>query len=238
MSGIERKGSMRGTAAMSFETTGTISALQTRTGRYITADNLHHRVQAWAFSNLDAITLESEIEAELCSTAKLVQKALICHRGRQFDVGYIPQSMEMGPPPSTRTPHTPNRYNTEMSRAMYLCASEYAVRNEVPDRHGRELWIQDFLVPPSSLRIADLRISECSQLLNHAMWFAENAGEDGAAPLSFSQRIAELITRQFDGFVAPGVRGSPFKEYDNVVLLAHLHEWQSWLYPTAPKRAP
>jgi len=69
------------------------------------------------------------------------------------------------------------------------------------------------------------------------MWFAENAGEEGAALLSFSQRVAQIIGRHFDGFLAPGVRGSPCREYDNVVLLARLDEWESWLVKSAPKEA-
>jgi hypothetical protein len=83
------------------------------------------------------------------------------------------------------------------------------------------------------MEIGDLRLGCVDEFLNQALWFAEHAGEPGMAPISFSQRIAELVATRFDGFISPGVRGDRDHRYNNVVVVRRASEWRSWVDPKA-----
>ncbi len=88
------------------------------------------------------------------------------------------------------------------------------------------------MLPTDTLEIADLRPERAQEFVNQVFWFAEHAGEAPVhCSVEFSQRIASLVAKKFDGMMIPGVRGDESQRYANIVVLRRMSEWISWLYP-------
>jgi hypothetical protein len=215
---------------MRLEGRATLSATQVRTGRHIVADRLHSLVQAWAFGEGSASVgeIEAAVAQDLRNAPLIGGNEVTCYRGRLFADGYFPTRADMGPPPENNTSR--GRYNCGESRALYLCEVAEAVSREVSSGEER-LWIQQYVLPTNDLKLLDLRLSSGTELLNHTMWFAENAGDHGAATHDFSNQVSALVRGMCDGFIASGVRGEEGFRYCNIVVLRRLHEWESWMAP-------
>lgn len=147
----------------------------------------------------------------------------------------------MGPPDPSRRRINADRYNRDGESVLYLSENDGGVVREckMGDARAdadRELWIQEYLIPASSLRIVDLSIGDEETLINNVMWFAEHAGDDPNPTKLFSRAIAELAARSFDGFLVRGTRGDDSFEYRNLVIFRPLGRWESWLAPGGQPR--
>ena len=224
-------GNLRGSAKLGFVAGATLSAEQQRTGRRIRADSVHARVQAWAVSPAHEGS-ESELEFvnALSTVHRLAPSKLVCFRGqRRFPLGHSPRPEDMGPPPLGKA--SAGRYNGHGYSVLYLCETEEGVIREPISGPG-PLWVQRFMLPTDILQIADLRPGGDDEFVNQVCWFAEHAGEAPVhCSLEFSQRVASLVARNFDGMMIPGVRGHEAHRYANIVVLRRVSEWISWLYP-------
>ena len=224
-------GNLRGSAKFGFVAGATLSAEQQRTGRRIQADSVHARVQAWAMSAVhEGSDTELEFVNALSTVHRLAPSELVCFRGqRRFPLGHSPQPEDMGPPPTGKA--LAGRYNGHGHSLLYLCETEQGVMQEPISGTG-PLWVQRFMLPTDTLEIADLRPGRAEEFVNQVFWFAEHAGE---APihcrLEFSQRVASLVAKKFDGMMIPGVRGDESHRYANIVVLRRISEWSSWLDP-------
>ncbi len=216
-----------------------LGARHARTGREITANEVYGEVNDWANSD-DPLAngMCDRVSRALSACPVVVDSDLRFFRGRKppFRPNIVdPSRQDMGPPPSNKAPE--GRYNGVREPVLYLCTVSAAVMRELPD--APVIWIQEFQVPVQSMRIADLRqnVLGADPLLNATMWQAELAGDKGAAPLLFSQRVASLVAAHFDGMLVPGVRGDDSLQYQNLVVFRRLESWQEWLGPNAPTRS-
>jgi hypothetical protein len=109
------------------------------------------------------------------------------------------------------------------------------VRSELPTATD-PIWIQNFQLAGSGLRIADITSTKShgSGLVAASFWFAELSGSEGYPTIAFSQHLAKLVAKNFDGMLIPGVRGDRDLEYDNVVIFRPAHKWTQWLTAESP----
>lgn len=103
----------------------------------------------------------------------------------------------MGPPhEDDRVPS--GRYNHETKSVLYLCDSKTGVVREVIQQGDKHLWVQEFTFKFDELRITDFR-PPVEALLNHVFWWTETASKDRGNGFLFSQFIADLVEKDFDG---------------------------------------
>jgi len=134
----------------------------------------------------------------------------------------------MGPPPDCHAKS--GRYNHDGKSVLYLADSEQGVIAELL-AHGRMLpiWVQRFVISGSIVRLADFRSNTTIPFLNCVFWFSELAGiEEQHVTYDFSRLVGELVAKQFEGMIVPGVRGGHGFTYNNVVVFnpfSHVHHW-------------
>lgn len=219
---------------MHFRASGTLSYTYEPTGRSGTADSDYALARGWAeladptqFERHEAL---KRFIAGMTPASTLRPKGggLLCFRGRRrFLAGYSPSPWEMGPPPSASAPE--GRYNKVGESVLYLCESERAVLEE-PITGTGPLWIQRFVLPADQLAIADFSSVRGDDFLSKVFLFAELAGNPGVAvQLCFSQFVASLVSRHFDGMWIPGVRGNKNHRYCNLVMFRAESRWRDWL---------
>ena len=212
------EGNLRGRVKAGSIVRAMLDAEQQRTGRR-TQGHIRERVQAWAMSAVhDGSEAELEFVNALSNAPRLDASKLICFRGqRRFPLGYSPQPEEMGPPPPDKA--SAGRYNRDGESIFYSCETKQGVMRE-PIKEPGPLWIQRFMLPTGDLVIADLRPGRAGEFVDEVFWFAEHAGEDPIhCGLVFSQRVASLVAKRFDGMLIPGVRGEKSYRYGNIVVL-------------------
>ena len=130
----------------------------------------------------------------------------------------------MGPPEPGKA--SAGRYNGQGRSVLYLCETSHGVAREPLTGPG-SLWVQRFLLPTDTLQIAGLRPGRAEKFVNQVFWFAEHAGAASVhCSVKFSQRIASLVAKKFDGMMIPCVRGDASHRYANIVVLR-----KNWLYP-------
>ncbi len=213
-------------------TSATISATYVHTGRYVTCGVEDGLVQSWARipskSNLLLHPATARLTEELLSVHPIDQRSIRGYRGRRIRESVpIPESSrDMGPPMPGNT-NDKGRYNEKGHPALYLCESEYGVRRELSGE-GR-LFVQEFILPTNVVRIADLRRLDPNGFLAATMWHAEMAGQDGYPTVRFSQVVATVLSKGFDGMAVPGVRGDNSQTYSNIVIFPRrLRHWPKW----------
>lgn len=221
-------GELKGSTSIKFKTSATIGATQLKTGRRIVANELHAKVQSWSES-IDPANhkLANKFRAALKLVDTYRERDIISYRGRRFKNYEIPSWQQMGPPHEIGCAE--GRYNQLQKPALYLCENIKAVSCEPINGNG-PLWIQKYLLPICSLKIGDFRVGNTEDLISQVFWFAEHTGEaSNICQILFSQLIAKLVMKKFDGMLVPGVRGNSEFQYNNIVILKRLDEWESWI---------
>ena len=218
---------------MTFSARATLSAEQQCTGRHTVANELHADVQRWAMSsNYETHELYAKFLDLLKKSPLYTSEKFIGFRGRRFDSANKPSRLDMGPPPAQDA--RGQRYSKQNYPALYLSETKAGVLRE-PISGSDPLWIQKFVIPIATLRIADFRVENTSELATQVFWFAEHAGEASVMPpIEFSQFVASLVARQFDGMLVPGIRGDREYRYSNLVVLKRVDEWKMWLHESDP----
>jgi hypothetical protein len=67
---------------------------------------------------------------------------------------------------------------------------------------------------------------------------AELAGCENYPDLTFSQTVAEIVARRFDGMNAPGVHGDKNFSYRNIVLFRPHPTWRDWVQASSSPYLP
>ena len=171
----------------------------------------------------------ARLTEELLTVHPIARRSILGYRGRLIREGVpVPESSrDMGPPTSDNTDDM-GRYNEKGHPVLYLCESENGVRRELPGE-GR-LFVQEFNLPTNEIRIADLRQLDPNGFLAATMWHTEMAGQDGYPTVRFSQVVAKIIGKRYDGMAVPGVRGDNSQTYSNIVIFPRrLRHWPKWV---------
>jgi hypothetical protein len=156
-----------------------------------------------------------------------------------------PQSFEFGPAPPEHVQS--GRYNDVGVPVLYLSAVETlsgAERAVTGERgaveNGHDLWMQQFVIPLGSLRIADFTVaaldptSYLNAVLQHAEWH-QDLGDARTRGSAFSRAVAAMVARRFDGMKVAGVRGlrswnsHEGYSYSNFVVFEPREQWRAWL---------
>ena len=232
---------MSASGSITIRGSATLSATYAPTGRFITADADYALVRSWA--ELADCDLQRGHEAQVRFVTGLTQVptlkgvSLPCFRGRRFPSAHRPASDEMGPPPAEVA--SEGRYNTSGESVLYLCESEVGIARE-PIAGDGPLWIQWFVLPTEKLAIADFSSLRADDFASKVFWFAELAGNEGVAHrLHFSQLVASLVGKRFDGMRIPGVRGNHDVRYSNIVVFRAAERcWRNWLSAQPTQAAP
>jgi hypothetical protein len=133
----------------------------------------------------------------------------------------------LGPPPAEYVVEG-GRYNRQQVSVLYMCDSEESVRRELAEREG-EIWMLRFVVPTTGLRLADFTHFNPDHFLTAVFWHAERAETELYPTFVFSQTVAELVERRFDGMIVPGVHGDNNFSYHNIVLFRPHPHWRDWV---------
>jgi hypothetical protein len=202
-------------------------------------DGRFHVVQDWAGSAVPDTHPElAELKRRLVA-APLVDAAtaLCAFRGRLFGETDLPDSDRMGPPPPTAVGGD-NRYSTGNEPALYLVeASTFeqaaeGIRRELAKfmTQTSRLWVQQFAIPASALRIADFTAISTRDYMNLVFDFAENGD-----PSAFSRIVGRAVANAgFDGMRVPGVRGDADFHYSNLTIFDPHARWQPWVRAFKP----
>jgi len=141
------RATVRGCGAARFEPTGR------NVGKSAEGHDLaRHWAKLREFHELLTHTGAERLRSEV-ATAVPRAGQLIAFRGRCSSTQLT--SDQMGPPPSQG--NTPSgRYGGFRAPVLYLCETEEGVRREVTPSCGERLYIQRFVLPLKSVRLADL----------------------------------------------------------------------------------
>jgi hypothetical protein len=126
-----------------------------------------------------------------------------------------------------------NRYNPPGSVALYLCDGRDGVLREVDSNVGEKVFLQEYTICPSALRLADCSSDNLTDFVKAVFDIAEMSGvkrRAGSSGYMFSQVIGQLVQEAaFEGMVVPGLRGGPNIQYRNVVMFdADGERWHPW----------
>jgi hypothetical protein len=218
-----------------FKASGTLSAWFKGSGRKIRADNDYSAAKEWSEeSNIQSILshpLCKRFQTELRMIDSLSIPELKCYRGRTppFIDDLPPTSNQMGPPKPENTTEN-GRYNLKGFPALYLCDSIMGIKLELEDRK-EPIWVQNYILPPTNLKIADLRKENISlsPFINCVFWFTEFANKDGNPTFIFSQTVAQIVKNSFEAMIVPGVRGTDEYKYNNIVIFEPKSIWMDWI---------
>ena len=144
-----------------------------------------------------------------------------------FTTNVLPDPYDFGPPPKNLAGN--GRYNSAGKPVLYLASTVAGVAAEL-ERHrqnGMLLFYQSLSIDLQSLYIADLA---ADSMPFFQIIFDYSELERDPEKYFKSQVLAELISQAgFDGFLAPGVRGSKNKLYKNLVLFDPESQWRKWI---------
>lgn len=229
-------GNRSGTAVGSSSARATIGASHTATGRAITCDDEYTLAFNWSClksrDELVAYPACDKFLEKVRREPSVAGEPRRCFRGRALSIGKVPEPSDMGPPPEG-TPFGGERYNYDNQSVLYMSDCEAGVLAELRGRNS-PIWVQTYIVPLTELRIADLSTLAAGAFVNQVFWFAELAGSlDQPVEFAFSRLIAELVGREFDGMIVPGIRGDNGFKYRNIVVFRPHLNWKHWLEPNA-----
>lgn len=161
-------------------------------------------------------------------------------RGRGIKDGTVPNSKQMGPPPTDGHVEDDGRYNKAGKAVLYLSSTDDGVRREQDAWNVEGVpYVQEFVLPLDGLRIADFT-DHGDDFINTVFDNAERCKVSGfdINNYLFSQTVAEIVATKFDGMMVPGVRGDADSHYTNVVIFDP-HEpkdrWHGWLHESDPR---
>jgi hypothetical protein len=198
----------------------------TYTGRSIDVEGAYPEAKKWLEDYETSSGERPELERQLLQSLGLAVAPTLegpFFRGRFFSSP--PNSFQdFGPPPPDRARR--GRYNTEGVPVLYLCSSVNGVVRELgTSPPGCKLWIQRFQILPE-LRIADARELAIDSLAAAVFWLIESGRDRSLSPPRLGERVGQLIGAEYDGLIAPGVRGEPNELYWNAVIF---HPDDRWL---------
>jgi RES domain-containing protein len=205
---------------------------RSHTGRAIPVGADYDLAKEWADVG-DRRTLLSHGAAgrfgeELKSAPAAAGNDLICFRGR-LDDSTITSWQNMGPPPSS---NKGGRYNPPGVVALYLCDSPDGVLRELAPQPGLKVFLQEYRLSPTSLRLADFSSVHLTDFVKAVFDMAENScvvGRVGPSSYELCRVVGELVREaNFEGMVVPGVRGTQSFQYRNIVAFDAHDQWRIW----------
>ena len=206
---------------------------RSHTGRSADIDHDYRLAQEWASRSGRELTdhpAREQFVAALSIAPILQGDAILLLRARKHAPDI--QSWENMGPPESHHVQSGGRYNRAGEVVLYLCDSEPGVLLEIARGEPCVYFVQEFLLTPASLRLADLASTANVNIVHSVLEFAESCavpGRTGPETYEFSQYVAELVRSQgFDGMIVPGVLGGPRKEYRNVVIFSPEGRWRAW----------
>lgn len=214
--------------------TGTLDLVVTRghTGRSVPVGKDYRLVEQWSKAEskeqIESHPACDRFRAEVNSVRALTGDALHCIRGR-IDDGTIVDWRQMGPPTSCGQG---SRYAASGVGVLYLCDSIGGVHRELNPGEGTKIFLQEYMLRSSGLRLGDLAASDLTEFVKAVFDVAENSaveGRVGPTTFLFTQVVARIVREAgFDGMVVPGVRGTTDFKYRNVVVFDAKNRWAEW----------
>lgn len=213
-----------------FTLTGGVSRAtlsSSHTGRSIDVETAYAATAGWD----EACTTESRVHplfdsefARAIRSTPVTTHELVVFRGRKMTTN--PSSVgDLGPSPAPAR----GRYNWKGVSVLYTCTSVAGVVAELaPIRAGETLWVQRLLLP-AALTLMDARALPPRSFAAGAFWRVEHRRDRDGEPLALGPRLADLASELFEGFIVPGVRGTPDAHYANVVVFRPAEQWRQWI---------
>jgi hypothetical protein len=221
-----------------FTASATIDARDAGTNRHLHCGANHSAVSRWAFEPtreaLIAHELCARFEDELDAVLPIDSTEIRCFRGQALAVNSEPPPLDRLGPPPTEYVVEGGRYNRPGNSVLYLSDTEEGVQRELAEREGEfEIWMLRFLVRTTDLRLADFTHFDPDHFLTAVFWHAERAETELYPTFVFSQTVAEIVARRFDGMIVLGVRGENGFNYRNVVIFRPHALWRNWVYASS-----
>ncbi|MBW2741441.1 MAG: RES family NAD+ phosphorylase [Deltaproteobacteria bacterium] len=203
------------------------------TGRTTNYESPEHNrqealVKQWAEAeNREAFLMHPTAEkfGSIISEAPVINgTTLVCYRGcyRRPDMLPHPLPHHFGPPPPEHT--DAGRYNIAGKPVLYLCTTKYGAAYEKQEDSNpiKDLFCQEYLLDLAVLRLADFADPSLDNFIQIVFDYAEYGIRDGKINKDeylFSQAVAAIIGgKGFSGILVPGVRGTPERRYQNIVI--------------------
>jgi hypothetical protein len=161
---------------------------------------------------------------------------LVCYRG--LDKNHAVNGKKIGPNPRC---DSEGRYHQKGQKALYMIESP----NFLSDELGTDEYvIQEYLLVPSQLNLADLRSENrvTPNLVSYAFSIAESGIDaeglniesvfenSNRSRYSYSQLLSNLLMEAgWNGLYVPGVHGNKKEKYNNIVVLGEsVDMWEQW----------
>lgn len=203
----------------------------------------HHRQEAlvkqWAEAeNRDAFLMHPTAEkfGSLISEKPVINgTTLVCYRGCSIRPDMLPYPLphHFGPPPPEHT--YAGRYNIVGKPVLYLCTTKYGVAYEKQEDSNpiKDLFCQEYLLNLSVLRLADFADPALNNFVQIVFDYAEYGIRGGKITKDgylFSQAVAVIVGEKgFSGMLVPGVRGTPERRYQNIVIFNPETIWKEFV---------
>jgi len=202
----------------------------------------HHRqevlVKRWAEAeNREAFLMHPTAKkfGFIISEIPVINDAtLVCYRGcyRRPDMLPHPLPHHFGPPPPEHT--YAGRYNIAGKPVLYLCTTKYGVAYEKQEDSNpiKDLFCQEYLLDLAVLRIADFADPNLDNFIQIVFDYTEYGIRDNKInkdEYPFSQAVATIVWEKgFSGMLVPGVRGTPERRYQNIVIFNPEKIWKEF----------
>jgi hypothetical protein len=203
----------------------------------------HHRQEAlikqWAEAeNRKAFLMHPTAKkfGSIISEAPVINgTTLVCYRGcyRRPDMLPHPLPHHFGPPPPEHT--DAGRYNIAGKPVLYLCTTKYGAAYEKQEDSNsiKDLFCQEYLLHLAVLRLADFADPILDNFIQIVFDYAEYGIRDGKINKDeylFSQEIAAIVGEKgFSGMLVPGVRGTPERRYQNIIIFNPEAIWKEFV---------
>jgi RES domain len=196
------------------------------TGRSIDVEGRYPDAKKWVESYEASQEGHLDLERELLESLRLTvidTFEATLFRGRFLSSPPHP-FREFGPPPFDLAKR--GRYSAERVPALYLCSSKTGVIRELgAPPEGFKCWIQRFRIS-AGLRMVHARDLATDSLAAAVLWLIESGRDRLSDPPKLGQRLGELIGKDYDGLIVPGVRGEPNELYWNAVVFHPEGRWE------------
>jgi hypothetical protein len=203
------------------------------TGRTINYETPEHNLQEelvkqWVNAeNRDALLshpVAIKFRSFVSETPVVDGNALLCYRGcyKRSDMHPCPLPIHFGPPPPAATDS--GRYNNTVGTVLYLCTSSYGVAYEKQEdkKPIKDLFCQEYILDLSILRLADFSHHSLDNFIQIVFDYAEYGMRRGGIDkddYTFSQIVSDIVNQcGFSGMSVPGVRGTPERRYQNIII--------------------
>lgn len=216
------------------------------TGRSLKLEKDYDAVDIWSKLTAESDILSNPLAKEFCDQivgSKLeTTEPLVGFRMRRPPKNGMFPSVEFMGPPTKVEYFRDARYSNRTHPALYLSDSEQGCWQEMQNACDSLVpYIIKAHIQIDDLDIADFRVAKnWSELVSSVFLRAEECDipERGGVKgdYNFSQAIANLVSKKFDGMIVPGVRSIDSQPYNNIVLFKHLHRWSNWAIKSSIKQ--